>query len=60
VRGGESFFPEQGNSDHIRLCYASLETSQLVEGAKRLGHALRKLKNLPARSGNESAAVAWV
>jgi DNA-binding transcriptional MocR family regulator len=60
VRGGESFLPEQGASGHIRLCYASPEAGQLVEGAKRLGQALRKLKTPPARSGNGSASVAWV
>jgi len=60
VRGGESFLPEQGASGHIRLCYASPETGQLVEGAKRLGQALRNLRAPPARPGNESAVIGWV
>jgi DNA-binding transcriptional MocR family regulator len=41
VRGGEAFLPDGGTSSHIRLCYASPASDEIVTGAQRLGQALR-------------------
>jgi len=40
VRPGQSFSPNGGSADHIRLCYAALPPDRIVEGARRLGLAV--------------------
>jgi 2-aminoadipate transaminase len=40
VRPGNSFNPNGGSADHIRICYAALPPDRIIEGARRLGLAL--------------------
>jgi DNA-binding transcriptional MocR family regulator len=42
VRPGSAFSPNGGGAEQIRLCYAALPPDRIVEGARRLGHAVEQ------------------
>lgn len=60
VRAGEAFLVHDGPSRHIRLCYAAPGVDQIVEGARRLGHAVNRLLNKQKRREPRAALFAAV
>jgi 2-aminoadipate transaminase len=42
---GSAFSIEEGNRSALRLCFATVEESQLVEGVNRLATAYQRLRD---------------
>jgi DNA-binding transcriptional MocR family regulator len=56
LRPGTQFMPESGGEEHVRLSFAALPPTRLVEGVRRLGAALDDaLARLDGRPPREAA-----
>lgn len=51
IVAGDQWYPSDPQSTHIRLSNASAPTSQILEGADRLNHALNALRTTAGRPG---------
>lgn len=62
VRTGAQFRPDEGRDTHLRLCFAGLPPQRIVEGSRRLGHAIeaatQRLGDQPSRNSLVSLSLA--